>query len=64
MRTRHAKGDILPIYQKPITREDLEGTARLEQFIGALSDGVERWRVRFVAGNGYEEETYERIIAT
>jgi len=49
---QHAVGDVLPIYQKPISKEDLEGTAKLVKFLGPVADHY-----------GYEEETYERIIA-
>jgi hypothetical protein len=65
---RHAKGDLVVVCQKPYTREGMEGTARLEKFIGEDDmPGYERWWVRFaVASNEtpmqFEEMIYERII--
>jgi len=62
--SRHTKGDILPIYQKPITKEDYEGHARLEKFLGH-DEGLERWLVRFVVDGrmgGYEAQTYQRFL--
>jgi hypothetical protein len=46
------------IYQKPYTDEQQEGQAVLENRIMALSDGYERWNVRFAG----ETEVYERTV--
>jgi hypothetical protein len=64
---RHAKGDMLGIYQKPYTNEDYEGFARLERFIRDDVDGFEWWAVRFMVKSDkmpmeFEETTYERIV--
>ena len=62
---RHNVGDIVAVYQKPVTRELYEGHARLEKFILCEGDGLERWVVRFAAQQigQYEEECHERTIA-
>ncbi len=48
----------LRIYQRPLTRKDYEGIARLIAFeaLTGYHDGqpVERWRVRFV-GTGHDQ---------
>ena len=56
-------GQQLRIYQKPLTREDYEGIARLIAF-EALTDyhdgqPLERWRVRFV---GTSHADYEPVV--
>ena len=44
------KGDIVTIYQKPITREDKEGKAELLSLYRSddTGDGLEMWNVRFL----------------
>lgn len=54
-------GDIVKIYQKPITKEDFEGKARLvEQYREDDGDGLSIWFVHFLTD--YPEETYLRTI--
>lgn len=53
-------GDLVKIYQKPITKEDYEGEARLVKRIPFNLPGFERWEVHFV--NDMPGQTYERNI--
>lgn len=61
-------GDVVNIYEDPITRKKAEGIATLERKIGDYDvyEGMvlERWEVRFFTkGGGVEEETFERIVS-
>jgi len=41
-------GDVVKIYQKPITKEDYEGTAILvEEYRADEGDGLSMWVVHF-----------------
>lgn len=46
------KGNIVSVYQKPITREDYEGEAKLlhmaKMYQSIAPDGCEAWEVRFL----------------
>ena len=47
-------GDIVTIYNKPITKEYEEGKARLILEIGKdLGDGLSMWEVEFLDEPGY-----------
>lgn len=54
------QGDIVNVYEDPITMQKLEGKAKLVCKICEVgqSKGFERWEVRFEG----EVETYSRII--
>ena len=53
-------GDIVDIYEDPITEKKLEGRARLiSRDIKAVGDGLECWSVQFLAD--YENIT-QRFI--
>lgn len=53
-------GDIVDIYEDPITEEKLEGKAKLiSRDIKAVGDGLEYWSVQFL--EGYEDIT-QRFI--
>ena len=58
------QGDIINIYQKPVTEEDLEGKAKLIKLIHATPldtfnrRSIEDWEVRFEG----ETETYRRTV--
>ena len=54
------KGDIVMIYQDPITQLKPEGKARLVCKIMDWEDGIERWRVHFLEDG--PDETFERNI--
>jgi len=64
------KGNVVSIFQDPITEEDFEGDALLIECLNEdcgrwLGRTVQRWKVRFVnagAPNTYEDETFERNI--
>lgn len=48
------KGDIVNIYQDPITQTDLEGEARLiEEFSPDVGSGLSIWTVEFLDDPGY-----------
>ena len=42
------KGDVVSIYEQPLTETKYEGEARLVSFIQVLNTGVELWRVKFI----------------
>lgn len=42
------KGDIVSIYEQPLSRTGFEGKARLISYIQQLDMGVEYWRVKFI----------------
>ncbi len=45
-------GTVVPIYQKPITQEQLEGEAELIEFIGFDPDtNLQTWNVKFEDGH-------------
>ena len=48
------KGDVVMIYQDPLTQEKEEGQARLIRCVGDQNDGccTEYWQVKFL-GDGY-----------
>jgi hypothetical protein len=54
-------GQVVKIFQKPVTREDYEGEAELVEQTHAdyHGDGLEIWMVRFL---GEPESTYQRTI--
>jgi hypothetical protein len=55
------KGDIVKIYQDPVTKTDYEGEAELiELYRENVGDGLEIWVVHFL--NDYPNETYIRTI--
>jgi len=59
------KGDIVMIYQDPVTRQKPEGEAVLFELISQDED-FERWGVVFVPTSGLEDPdrtVYERNIA-
>ena len=51
-------GDVLNIYQKPITGEDFEGKAMLIKGLAVWQEG-ERWLVEF---EGEPNNYYERLV--
>ncbi len=57
-------GDIVAIYQRPLTQQEYEGQAILRRFIGdkEIWNGqiVERWKVQFVGDDAKSQ--YERLI--
>jgi len=42
------KGDIVEVYEQPLTQTKSEGKAKLVSFIRLLDIGVELWRVKFI----------------
>jgi len=46
---RMKKGDIVKIYEQPVTEIKYEGKAKLIFFIRVLNVGVELWRVKFLS---------------
>jgi len=44
---RLAKGQVVKVYEDPITKQAPEGKARLIRLVGRASDGYEDWRVEF-----------------
>jgi hypothetical protein len=56
-------GDVVKIFQKPLTDEDYEGTARVEAVIDHCAE-FDLCTVRFLMGTGegaeWERETFER----
>ena len=56
------KGDVVNIYQRPLTSEDFEGKARLTKLIRRWkTDDLERWYVEFEDEPG---NTYQRNVCT
>ena len=51
---------LINVYQDPMTKLHLEGPADLRQFEWFAADGLERWRVHFVAD--HPSETYSRLV--
>ena len=47
------KGQVVKIYEDPVTMKKLEGAARLVKFISMAGLGIEMWQVRFTE-DGYE----------
>ena len=43
------KGDIVEIYEQPLTETKPEGKAKFISFLGVLAGGVEHWRVKFLS---------------
>lgn len=56
------KGDIVGIWQKPITQEGFEGKAELVEFIRKVpgAERSEEWYVHFESDD--PDETYGRIV--
>ena len=53
-----ASGDIVTIYEDPLTQQCPEGKAELLRFVGTdWSDG-ERWRIKFADGHICERWIY------
>jgi len=42
------KGDIVEIYEQPLTETKGEGEAKLIYFISKLATNVELWKVKFI----------------
>jgi len=42
------KGDIVQVYEQPLTQTKPEGEAKLVSFIQKLNTRVELWRVKFI----------------
>ena len=42
------KGDIVEIYEQPLSKTKFEGEAKLISFIRQLNTDVELWRVKFL----------------
>jgi len=42
------RGDIIQVYEQPLTQTKPEGEAKLVSFIQKLNTGVELWRVKFI----------------
>ena len=42
------KGDVVKIYEQPLSETKFEGEAKLISFIRFLNVGVELWRVKFI----------------
>lgn len=53
------KGQVVTIYEDPITQTKVEGQARLLRKECDLGDGLEYWAVKFL---GYEDITLHRTI--
>jgi hypothetical protein len=43
------RGDVVTIYQDPITKQKPEGKAKLVKQISTAEGGLERWTVQFVS---------------
>ena len=59
------KGDVVKVYQKPITEEDFEGWATLVQQVRPdVGDGLSMWEVYFLdQRNSFRpRDTYLRTI--
>jgi len=41
------RGDVVTIYENPMTMEKIEGEARLVRLLSFLGDNLERWAVHF-----------------
>jgi hypothetical protein len=54
------RGDIVSVFQDPLTCLDLEGHAELLRLVHDNEEGLQRWVVRFVDDPCWE--TYERAI--
>ena len=61
MEPRGKTGEIVEVFEDPVTRNKSEGMARLVQFLGHLSplDGMEWWAVEFLDEIGTQ---YQRSI--
>ena len=46
------KGNIVKIYEQPLSETTFEGEARLISFIQELNTGVEYWKVKFTDDYG------------
>ena len=56
------KGDVVKVYQKPYTKEDFEGMAKLKRFMSSDSqENYENWMVEFTDEPG---AVYHRKIYT
>jgi len=53
------KNDLVIVYEDPITRERLEGQAKLIKKIQDLSDGYESWSLEFTDELG---DHYTRLV--
>lgn len=57
------RGDIVTIYQDPVTQKNPEGQARLTRLIAPDDgDGMSRWVVRFLdddSGQGYTRSVFQ-----
>jgi hypothetical protein len=53
------KGDIVEVYEDPITREKLEGKARLHEFHFTTNDGLEYWEIEFLNEPG---QCFQRLL--
>jgi len=47
------KGDIVEIYEQPLTKTKYEGKAKLISPIRGLRVGIELWRVKFLIDGEY-----------
>ena len=55
------RGDVVTIYEDPITRKKVEGKARLVRLLSALpDDNLERWEVHFTGDS--QGHYVERMI--
>ena len=46
-----SKGQIVVIYEDPLTEEKIEGQAKLLKRVKTITEGTERWHVNFLADN-------------
>lgn len=59
-------GSIVPVYQKPLTEEDMEGEAKLEKFIRVIDEingrQLEEWQVNFATQVGSPDRAVRTIL--
>lgn len=60
---KYKKGQQVSVYQDPLTKMELEGTATLVKFIGSDPEIGERWIVQFPDDEFGGEPEVERWIA-
>lgn len=58
------KGELINVYSDPITRERLEGQAKLIKKIQDLADGYESWTLEFTdePGNKYTRLVHSECL--
>lgn len=56
------KGEMVKVYDDPITKQSLEGEARLKEFVYKTGPVSEIWNVEFKRKDGSFEHACQRTI--